>query len=79
MRRGIDPDSIPRYEIPEQVFYEQDDEPEYGACWNCCHAVDVMVNGRSYMLCVSERDMTGDGDVTECDVSVRECKEWDEA
>ena len=37
MRRGVDPDSIPRFEIPEQVYMDYDDEPATGACWNCDH------------------------------------------
>ena len=30
MRRGVDPDSIPRFEIPEQVYMDYDEEPATG-------------------------------------------------
>lgn len=30
MIRGVDPDSIPRYEISEQVYADYDDEPATG-------------------------------------------------
>lgn len=78
MRRGVDPDSIPRYEIPEQVYTDYDDEPATGACWNCDHMTEITLGGKSYMLCALERDVSASGDLTECDIDLRDCKDWDE-
>lgn len=78
MTRGADPDSIPRYEIPEQVYMDYDEEPERGACWNCDHMVEVKVGGKSYCLCVLERDVSASGDVFECDPDLRDCKDWED-
>lgn len=77
MVNGVDPEGIPRYEVPEQVYMEAD-EPEAGACWNCSHMVEVTIGGESYQLCVRSRDIDGDGDVFEVDLGVRECTGWGE-
>ncbi len=77
--RGVNPDSIPRYEIPRQVYYDEDDEPKCGSCWNCGHAVELYVGGKSsYMVCVAERDDGSNGEVTLCDFDKRECVSWEE-
>ena len=73
---GVNPDSIPRYEIPWQVY--QEDEPLTGSCWNCCHAVEVKLGGKTYLLCVLARDSDAYGDVTECDPNTRNCPDWEE-
>lgn len=74
-RASVNPDSIPRYALPD--FFE-DDEPEFGACWNCQHAADVLINGETYSICVASRDSSGEGDLMEADVSIRECPNWGE-
>lgn len=68
--------SSPRYEIPWQVYAEDDSEPEFGSCWNCEHMIDIRIGDDYYMLCVHERDMKGSGDVIVCDGDVRECPNW---
>lgn len=72
-----DENSIPRYEIPWQVYYESD-EPPYGACWNCVHMAEATICKTSYMLCALERDVSASGDLKECDVDLRNCPDWDE-
>lgn len=64
---------IPRYPIPEQV---SDKEPETGACWNCGHSVDVTICSKTHMLCVCNRDETGEGDVFLADPDMRGCGDW---
>lgn len=77
--RGVSPDSIPRYEIPRQVYYDEDDEPRYGSCWNCGHAVELYIGSKSsYMVCVAERDDGSNGEVSLCDFDKRECGNWEE-
>lgn len=77
--RGVNPDSIPRYEIPRQVYYDEDEEPKCGACWNCGHAVELYVGGKSsYMVCVAERDDGSNGELSLCDFDKRECGNWEE-
>lgn len=72
------PDSIPRYAEP--TWQELDDsEPKTGACWNCGHAVEVRIGGKTYLLCVRERDESASGDVFECDPAERDCMGWEEA
>lgn len=78
MTRGVDPDSIPRYEIPEQVYMDYDEEPERGACWNCGHTAELYVGGKSYVICVAERDDGSNGEVSLCDFDKRECGSWEE-
>lgn len=77
MRRGVDPDSIPRYEIPEQVHMDYDEEPERGACRNCDHRVCIILGDKKYMLCVQERDDSKGGEVYECDPEETDCADWD--
>lgn len=79
MIKGIDPEGIPRYEVPEQVYTETD-EPETGACWNCCHMVEVTIDGKTYPLCARSRDIDGDGDVIvaiRSDSAMRDCTGWE--
>lgn len=73
-------DAIPRFEVPDYVYYD-DDEPETGACWNCKHCAEVVVcidyKSHSVLLCVHSRDTEGDGEVESCDTSTRECENWE--
>lgn len=74
-RASVNPDSIPRYAPPDFI---DDDEPEFGACWNCGHAADVFFDGKLYAVCVASRDLSGEGDVMETDTSIRDCPDWGE-
>lgn len=53
-------------------------EPEFGGCWNCGHMVEVNLGGKTYLLCVYERDADASGDVVEIDPDIRECSTWTE-
>lgn len=69
-------EAIPRYETPVS-----ESEPPCGACWNCAHACDVTIQGKTYTLCVSERDLRSEGDavdVTDQLYDFGECKDWEE-
>lgn len=65
-------DALQRDGMPEE------EEPKEGACWNCDHMTEITLGGRSYMLCALERDVSASGDLTECDIDLRDCKDWDE-
>lgn len=65
-------DAIPRYEIPDFT----DEEPATGSCWNCGHMVEVKLGGKTYSLCVANRDHEGAGDVCEALPETVECHDW---
>ena len=72
-------DATPRYQMPSekelwQMFGE--DEPKLKCCANCEHSVTVMLGGKLYDLCVSERDNGKRGAVDECDPDFYDCKDW---
>lgn len=73
---AVNPDTIPRYEIPEQVYAVYDEEPPMGSCWNCTHMVEVKLRGMRYMLCAIERDVSASGDLSVCEADTRDCEDW---
>jgi hypothetical protein len=77
MSSGINLDGIPRYAEPTWAELATDDEPPTGACWNCEHSIDVEINGKIYLICVSERDDGSGGNVSTCDPNLDDCIEWE--
>lgn len=76
---SVNPDSIPRYAEPTWGELREW-EPQDGRCYNCDHRVRVDLDGKSYDLCVCERDdHKGEqfGDVHECDPEVDDCTDWE--
>lgn len=69
------PDSIPRYEIPDYV-YEAGVEPATGSCWNCGHKCEVFIEGLYRDLCASERDDGSYGELTEAPADMFDCSRW---
>lgn len=68
-------DELQRLGDPRGV---DEDGPKAGSCWNCQHMVEVYLGGKTYQLCVKERDISADGEVKEASPDTRDCEEWDE-
>jgi len=64
-------EAIQRYAEP----IAEPDEPATGACWNCGHMADVKIGGKTYCLCVLNRDVGAEGDVYVC-APERDCSDW---
>lgn len=69
------PETIPRYEIPDYV-YEVGAEPATGSCWNCGHRCEVFIAGLFRDLCASERDDGSYGELMEAPADMRDCERW---
>lgn len=72
----VEPYDIPRF-APPTDWDDVEAEPDTGACWNCDHVAEVYVGGKTYYLCVKERDNGKRGDVEEIDYGIRHCEDWD--
>lgn len=54
------------------------DGPSTGACWNCQHMATVTIGGKTYELCVLNRDASASGDVGFADPDKTDCMDWDD-
>ena len=66
------------YDVDLARCPDYEDEPETGSCWNCDHMVEVSIGGKTYQLCVKERDISAAGDVEVADPTTRNCEDWDD-
>ena len=67
------PDSIPRYELPD---YVQEAQHPTGSCWNCGHMCEVFIDRLTRTLCAADRDDGSFGELREASPDIHDCERW---